>query len=130
MNNYFQELKRRHVFKSAGFYFVAAFIIMQVTVIIAPALLLPEFTTRLILILLILGFPIAMIFAWIYDRSPEGLMKTDHIDSDNHNITEDGFPKDTNGNSAIVYIFSEFSFFGLLTTIFAIRSEASKKILL
>ena len=104
MNNYFQELKRRHVFKSAGFYLVAAFIIMQVTVIITPTLMLPEWTTRLILILLILGFPIAMIFAWIYDRSPEGLIKTDHIDSDKNIITEEGLPKDAKGNSAIVVI--------------------------
>ena len=104
INKYFQELKRRHVFKSIGFYLVAAFVIMQVTVIIAPTLMLPEWTTRLILILLILGFPIAVIFAWIYDRSPEGFIKTDHISPDQHTITEDGLPKDENGNSAIVYI--------------------------
>ena len=104
MNKYFKELKRRHVFKSAGLYLVAAFIIMQVSVIIAPALLLPEFTTRLILILLILGFPIAMIFAWIYDRSPEGLIKTDPTDHEKHIINKDGLPKDENGHSAIVYI--------------------------
>jgi len=102
MNNYFQELKRRHVFKSAGFYLVAAFITIQITAIIAPTLMLPEWTTRLVLILLILGFPIAMIFAWIYDRNQEGLVKTDNFKPDQHTISEDDLPKDANGNSAIV----------------------------
>ena len=104
INNYIQELNRRKVFKSAGLYAFSSFIIMQVATLIVPALHLPEWTNTLILVLLVLGFPIAMVFAWIYDRSPEGLIKTDHIEPDQHTITEDGLPKDANGNSAIVVI--------------------------
>ena len=83
--NYIQELKRRKVFKSAGFYAFSAFIIMQVATFIVPALRLPEWTNTLILVLLLLGFPIAMIFAWIYDRTPEGIVKTvkDYINTSN-----------------------------------------------
>jgi len=104
INSYIQELNRRKVFKSAGLYAFSSFIIMQVATLIVPALRLPEWTNTLILVLLVLGFPIAMVFAWIYDRSPEGLIKTDHMEPNQHTINEDGLPKDTNGNSAIVVI--------------------------
>ena len=104
LKNYINELKRRHVFKSAGFYAVSAFIIMQVASIITPTLMLPEWTTRLVLILLLLGFPMAMIFAWIYDRSPDGLVKTEPTDSNQNTIDKDGIPKDADGNSAIVFV--------------------------
>ena len=87
--NYIQELKRRKVFKSAGFYAFSAFIIMQVANIIVPALHLPDWSNTLILILLILGFPIAMIFAWIYDRTPKGFVKTDD-ESLSEGITDNG----------------------------------------
>ena len=77
MNNYIKELKRRKVFTSAGLYAFSSFIIMQVANIIVPALRLPDWTNTLVLTLLILGFPIAMIFAWLYDRTPKGFIKTD-----------------------------------------------------
>ena len=60
--NYIQELKRRKVFKSAGFYAFSAFIIMQVATFIVPALHLPDWTNTLILVLLLLGFTIAILF--------------------------------------------------------------------
>ena len=102
--NYFQELKRRKVFTSIGLYAVSSFVIMQVTALIAPALMLPEWTQRLVFILLILGFPIVIIFAWIYDRTPKGFIKTDSLDNKPNTISEDEFPRDAKGNSAIVYI--------------------------
>ena len=84
---YFQELKRRKVFNTAGLYAVSSFIIMQLAALIQPALMLPEWTTRLVLILLALGFPIAMIFAWIYDQTAEGMVKTDSINSEENFIS-------------------------------------------
>ena len=102
--NYFQELKRRKVFTSVGLYAFTAFIIMQVINIIVPALELPVWTDRLVLVLLILGFPIFVIFAWIYDRTPKGFVKTDSSECDIETGTNDGFPRDANGNSTIVYI--------------------------
>ena len=101
---YFQELKNRKVINTAGLYAVSSFIIMQVAAIIQPVLMLPDWTTRLILILLVLGFPIAMIFAWIYDRTPDGFVKTDSINSEDGSIPKDGLPKDENGKSAIVFV--------------------------
>ena len=102
--NYFKELKRRKVFTSAALYAFSAFIIMQVEALIEPAMMLPEWTARLVLILLILGFPIAMILAWIYDRTPEGVMKTDSTDYTNSIVSDKNIPKDANGNSAIVVV--------------------------
>ena len=102
--NYFKELKRRKVFTSAALYAFSAFIIMQVEALIEPAMMLPEWTARLVLILLILGFPIAMILAWIYDRTPEGVMKTDSADYTNSIVSDKNIPKDANGNSAIVVV--------------------------
>ena len=104
INNYIQELKRRKVFTSAGLYAFSSFIIMQVANIIVPALTLPVWTDRLILILLILGFPIFAIFAWIYDSTPKGFVRTDALEGDMKTVTNDGFPKDANGNSSIVFI--------------------------
>ena len=103
-NNYIQELKRRKVLTSAGLYAFSSFIIMQVAAIIIPALLLPPWSNSLILILLILGFPIAMIFAWLYDRTPKGLVKTDDISLDEGFTDKDSFPQDKDGQSTIVYI--------------------------
>ena len=60
---YFQELKRRKVFNTAGLYAVSSFIIMQLAALIQPALMLPEWTTRLVLILLVLGFPVYPVFS-------------------------------------------------------------------
>ena len=104
INNFINELKRRRVFKSAGLYAFSAFIIMQVASMLTPTLMLPEWTNRLVLILLLLSFPIAMIFAWIYDRSPDGLVKTKPIDFEEDNVDKDGIPKNKNGDSVIVFI--------------------------
>ena len=104
INSYIQELNRRKVFKSAGLYAFSAFIIMQVANIIVPALHLPVWTNTLILVLLALGFPIAMIFAWIYDRTPKGFVKTDD-ESLSEGITDNGsLPQNKDGQSTIVYI--------------------------
>jgi len=104
INNYIQELKRRKVFTSAGLYAFSSFIIMQVANIIVPALHLPVWSNSLILILLILGFPIAMILAWLYDRTPVGFVKTDDESLDEGFTNKDAFPQNKNGQSTIVYI--------------------------
>ena len=103
-NNYIQELKRRKVFTSAGLYAFSSFIIMQVANIIVPALHLPDWTNSLVLTLLILGFPIAMIFAWLYDRTSEGFIKTDDESLGEGFADKGAFPQDKNGQSTIVYI--------------------------
>jgi len=79
MANIFTELKKRKVFNSAAIYLATAFVILQVAQIIIPALRIPSWTLSFIVVLLILGFPIVVIFSWIYDVSDDGVVKTDTV---------------------------------------------------
>lgn len=73
----FSELKRRRVFRVAVVYAVVGFVVAQVADLLFPALLLPEWAFRLVVLLLILGFPIALVLAWSFDLTPEGVRRTD-----------------------------------------------------
>ncbi len=75
MNNLIQELKRRKVFRVAGMYALVAWIIMQIGEVTFPALLLPDWSLTLVIVLLIIGFPIAIILAWAFDITPEGIKR-------------------------------------------------------
>lgn len=74
---FFAELKRRHVFKVGVAYIVLAWVILQVTDLFADNLSLPGWAFRLILFLLVIGFPVIIMFAWAYDLTPEGVKRTD-----------------------------------------------------
>jgi len=74
---FFAELKRRRVFRVMAVYGAVGFVLLQVVELLVPALLLPEWTYRLITLLLIVGFPIAIILAWAFDSTPEGIQRTE-----------------------------------------------------
>jgi tetratricopeptide (TPR) repeat protein len=74
---FWQELKRRKTGKVIVAYAATAFILLQLADILTPALLLPSWTTRLVTLLLIIGFPVAVIFSWVFDITPEGIKKTE-----------------------------------------------------
>ncbi len=74
---FFAELKRRHVFKVGVAYIVLSWVILQVTDLFADNLNLPGWAFRLILFLLVIGFPVIVMFAWAYDLTPEGVKRTD-----------------------------------------------------
>jgi TolB-like protein len=67
------ELQRRNVFKVGAAYAVVAWLLVQVAATVAPQLNLPEWAPRLITLLLMLGFPIALLVAWFLEHTPEGL---------------------------------------------------------
>ena len=71
-----QEAGRRHVARVAVLYAAVAFAIMEAADIIIPALGLPEWSIRWVIALALLGFPITLILAWIYDFTPGGVIKT------------------------------------------------------
>ncbi len=71
--SFFSELKRRNVFKVAVAYIIVAWILLQVSDTLVPALRLPEWFHSGVAFLLILGFPIALIFAWAFELTPEGI---------------------------------------------------------
>ena len=77
MPNLISELKKRKVFSSSAIYLGTAFIILQVASIIIPALLIPDWVFRLLVVLAILGFPIVVVLSWIYDISDSGFVKTE-----------------------------------------------------
>ena len=79
--SFFAELKRRKVTRVAGTYAVVAWILMQIGEVTFPALNIPEWIMSTLVVILLAGFPIAVIFAWIFDKTPQGLIKTDSIES-------------------------------------------------
>jgi tetratricopeptide (TPR) repeat protein len=76
---FWQELKRRKVIKAATMYAASAFIIIEASDIVLPRLGLPDWTVTFLIILLIVGFPIALILSWIFDVTPQGMEKTEAI---------------------------------------------------
>jgi TolB-like protein/Tfp pilus assembly protein PilF len=82
------ELRRRNVVRVAVLYGLAAWLILQVADVLVPALGLPDWVMRLVALLLILGFPLVLIFSWVYELTPEGLKKQHEVDL-NQSITHE-----------------------------------------
>ncbi|MGM0666447.1 MAG: tetratricopeptide repeat protein [Bacteroidota bacterium] len=74
--NFWQELKRRKVFRVITMYAAAAYVIIELSNNIVEPLRLPEWVPTLIIVLLVTGFPFAVIFSWIFDITPKGIQKT------------------------------------------------------
>ena len=87
LSKFWQELKRRKVTRTITVYAAAAFVILELVSIIVEPLRLPEWTLPLIIVLLCVGFIIAVILSWIYDIHPEGgIVKTEPA----HKVKEEG----------------------------------------
>lgn len=71
--SFFNELRRRNVFKVAAAYLIVGWLILQVGEVLAPALRLPDWVNSALVYFIILGFPLALIFAWAFELTPEGL---------------------------------------------------------
>jgi len=80
--SFIQELKRRNVIRVAFIYIVVSWLLMQVGDVMFPALLLPDWTPRMLIAFLILGLPIALIFAWAYEVTPDGIKRTVDVSPD------------------------------------------------
>ena len=78
--SFFQELKRRNVFRVAIAYIIVSWLLLQVADTLAPALRLPEWFQSGVAFVLILGFPLAMIFAWAFELTPEGVKLEKQVD--------------------------------------------------
>src|SRR5216110_1042216 len=76
MSGFFEELQRRKVYRVAAAYVIAAGFIIQMGSAILPAWELPNWTFRLVVVLLLIGFPIALILAWAFDVTSEGIRAT------------------------------------------------------
>src|SRR5215831_7640339 len=84
MNNrssFFTELKRRNVYKVAVAYAVVGWVIAQIATQILPFLEIPNWVVRLVIVLIAIGFPIALVIAWAFEATPEGIKRTEVADA-------------------------------------------------
>jgi len=84
--NFFAELKRRNVYKVAVAYAVAAWLLIQVATQVFPFFEIPNWAVRLVVVLLALGFPVALVLAWAFEITPEGIKRESEV-SPNESIT-------------------------------------------
>src|SRR5947208_13245977 len=79
--NFFAELKRRNVYKVAVAYAVVAWLLIQIATQVFPIFEIPNWAGRLVVLLLILGFPVALILSWAFEITPEGIKLESEIET-------------------------------------------------
>jgi TolB-like protein len=79
---FFSELKRRNVFRVSGVYAIVGWLLLQVATALEEVMGLPEWFDAFVLAVLLIGFPLALIFAWAFELTPEGLKRTADVDPD------------------------------------------------
>lgn len=84
MSGFFEELQRRKVYRVAAAYIIAAGFIIQIASAVFPAWELPNWTFRLLVVLLLTGFPIALILGWAFDVTREGIRATTPTAAETH----------------------------------------------
>src|SRR5881409_3538029 len=78
--NFFTELRRRNVYKVAIAYAVVAWLLMQIATQVFPFLEIPNWAIRLVIMLIVIGFPIALVIAWAFELTPVGIKRTESAD--------------------------------------------------
>jgi hypothetical protein len=78
--NFFVELKRRNVYKVAVAYAVVAWLLIQAASIFFPAFDAPPWAMKIFIIVIIFGFPVALIFSWAFEITPKGIKRTEDVD--------------------------------------------------
>src|SRR5262245_34196959 len=81
--SFFTELKRRNVYKVAVSYLVVGWLLIQVATQVFPFLEIPNWVVRLVIAIVAIGFPIALIMAWAFEMTPEGIKRTEDVDPNN-----------------------------------------------
>src|ERR1700694_4669938 len=84
--NFFGELKRRNVYKVAVAYAVVSWLLIQIATQVFPFFEIPNWAVRLVMLLLILGFPVALVLSWAFEITPEGIKRAEDIEP-NESIT-------------------------------------------
>src|SRR6266487_978242 len=77
--NFFAELKRRHVYRVAIAYAVVAWLLIQIATQVFPFFEIPNWAVRLVVLVVVLGFPIALIIAWAFEMTPQGIKRAENI---------------------------------------------------
>ena len=81
IENFFAELKRRNVYKVAVAYAVVGWLLVQIATQVFPFLEIPNWVVRLVIVLVVIGFPIALVIAWAFEATSEGIKRTEVADS-------------------------------------------------
>ena len=79
-NKFFAELRRRHVYRAAAAYAVIAWLLIQIATQVFPFFEIPNWAVRFIILILVLGFPIVVLLAWLYELTPEGIVRAEDVD--------------------------------------------------
>jgi adenylate cyclase len=79
--NFFAELKRRNVYKVAVAYAVVGWLLVQIATQVFPFFEIPNWAVRLVVLLIIIGFPIALVIAWAFESTPQGIKRTEAADA-------------------------------------------------
>jgi len=77
LKKFFAELKRRKVYTVAVTYAVVGWLLIQVVTQVFPPFEIPNWAERLVIVAIVLGFPVALVFAWIYDFTRHGIVRTE-----------------------------------------------------
>src|SRR5438874_3665860 len=80
IDNFLGELKRRNVYKVAVAYAVVGWLLVQVATQVFPFFEIPNWAVRLVVLAIVIGFPIALVIAWAFELTPQGLKRTEDVD--------------------------------------------------
>ena len=78
--DFFAELKRRNVYKVAVAYAIVAWLLIQIATQVFPFFEIPNWAVRLVVLAIVIGFPIALVIAWAFELTPQGLKRTEDVD--------------------------------------------------
>src|SRR5438046_9805309 len=81
IDSFFAELKRRNVYKVAVAYIIAGWAVSQGIAQVFPVFDIPNWVIRLIVLFIIIGLPIALVLAWMFELTPQGIMRTEAADA-------------------------------------------------
>jgi len=107
LKDFFAELKRRRVYSVAVTYAVVAWLLIQVVTQVFPPFEVPNWAERLVIIAIVLGFPIALVFAWIYDITSHGIVRTQEAQRQGRGKTVE--PSHSTDRSIAVLPFTDLS---------------------
>ena len=90
LGNFFAELRRRHVYRIAVAYVVVAWVLIQVVTQVFPFFEVPNWAVRLVIVLLVLGFPVALSLSWAFELTPEGIKRTEDVGPNDSSLRRRG----------------------------------------
>src|SRR5213079_1792742 len=82
INSFFAELKRRNVYKVAVAYAVVAWLTIQAVSIFLPAFNAPQWAMKVVILILVIGFPIALVFSWAFEITSQGIKRESEVAAD------------------------------------------------